>query len=375
MMFHKNKTEYYSLNRINKTNSLYNLIIGQRSNGKTYACLKQSLDEYVKTGKLTVYIRRYAESLTPKNIKDLFNPFTTKFGNAYIEKITNGEFNHVFYRSNTFYLAYYDSEKDDYTKKADFGFCYTSAINTWENCKGADKGIFKYIIFDEFMTRETYLQNEFIAFLNIVSSYIRDRDGTIIYMLGNTVSKYCPYFNEFGIKNIDKMKKGEIQIIKYDESGLQLAVEYCDAVSATRKVSKYFAFNNPRLQMITGGEWEIPHYPHCYITINNDNLLQRLYIKFDDNILAVDIASDGKGIFANVHLQTHKIKDESKQIIYCKDVDTNMLHCHTLRDKPTKVHELFVKLILQNKIFFTSNDVGEIFQNFVIAFTSNNKNR
>ena len=92
MMFHKNKTEYYSLNRINKTNSLYNLIIGQRSNGKTYACLKQSLDEYVKTGKLTVYIRRYAESLTPKNIKDLFNPFTTKFGNAYIEKITKFTF-------------------------------------------------------------------------------------------------------------------------------------------------------------------------------------------------------------------------------------------------------------------------------------------
>ena len=31
------KNEYYSLKKINKLNALYNLIIGQRSNGKTYA--------------------------------------------------------------------------------------------------------------------------------------------------------------------------------------------------------------------------------------------------------------------------------------------------------------------------------------------------
>ncbi len=32
--------KYYNLNAILKTNSTYNVIIGERSNGKTYATLK-----------------------------------------------------------------------------------------------------------------------------------------------------------------------------------------------------------------------------------------------------------------------------------------------------------------------------------------------
>ena len=40
--------KYYSLDKINKKDCAYNLIIGERSNGKTYAtltiCLYQTLD-------------------------------------------------------------------------------------------------------------------------------------------------------------------------------------------------------------------------------------------------------------------------------------------------------------------------------------------
>ena len=42
------KSEYYSLKKINKLNALYNLIIGQRSNGKTYAVCEQEIKGYFK---------------------------------------------------------------------------------------------------------------------------------------------------------------------------------------------------------------------------------------------------------------------------------------------------------------------------------------
>ena len=44
------KNEYYSLKKINKLNALYNLIIGQRSNGKTYAVCEQEIKGYFKEG-------------------------------------------------------------------------------------------------------------------------------------------------------------------------------------------------------------------------------------------------------------------------------------------------------------------------------------
>ena len=42
------RNKYYNLNAILKTNSTYNVIIGERSNGKTYACLKYGIEQYFK---------------------------------------------------------------------------------------------------------------------------------------------------------------------------------------------------------------------------------------------------------------------------------------------------------------------------------------
>ena len=107
--------------------------------------------------------------------------------------------------------------------------------------KGQDRGEVNTILFDEFLIREQYLKDEFVDFMNVVSSLIRDRDGAVIYCLANTVSKYSPYWKEFGIDGVETMEQGEIRVYQYGESELSLAIEYCADVSATDKVaSKYF---------------------------------------------------------------------------------------------------------------------------------------
>lgn len=370
----KKKDKYYNISRINKTDALYRMIIGQRSNGKTYSVLKQVLEKKCNKNLPSAYIRRYAETITPKNLAELFNPFNHT-GNGLIEKLTGGQWNTTSYKANKFVFAWYDEEKGKITDTSKDVIMYTGALNTWENTKGADKGEIAYLIFDEFMSREGYLTNEFVLFMNVVSSFIRDRDSTIIYLLGNTVSKYCPYFAEFGIKGIEKMKKGEIQVIHYDTKGLTMAIEYCDGVEATRKVSKYFAFQNPRLSMITGGEWEIPHYPHIPISINEDVIIKRVFIKFDGNIIACDICRDVScnGMILCVHEHNKTIQNENKQLIYCREPDSNPLHVHDLRSKPTKINDLFIQLVLQSKVFYSTNDVGEIFSNFFMEFTNTKK--
>jgi len=77
------------------------------------------------------------------------------------------------------------------------------------------------------MTRSGYLGDEFVKFCNLLSSLIRDRKGAVIYMLANSVNKYCPYFQEMGLQDVDKMEQGEIRVYTYSGSDLTVAVEYC----------------------------------------------------------------------------------------------------------------------------------------------------
>lgn len=83
------------------------------------------------------------------------------------------------------------------------------------------------IVFDEFLTRGSYLKDEFILFTNVCSTIIRQRNDVKIFMLGNTVNKYSPYFSEMGLSNIKNQKQGTIDIYRYGDSDLIVAVEYC----------------------------------------------------------------------------------------------------------------------------------------------------
>ena len=55
------KIKYYSLKRILEYNATYNIIFGERSNGKTYAVLKYAFEEYMKTGHQLAIVRRWDE--------------------------------------------------------------------------------------------------------------------------------------------------------------------------------------------------------------------------------------------------------------------------------------------------------------------------
>ena len=129
------KNEYYSLKKINKLNALYNLIIGQRSNGKTYAVCEQEIKGYFKEDLRLAYIRRYDEEIMPKNIQNLFKPHS-----ALIEKLSNGQFNSTVYKNREFFLYNTNTEE-----KSEQSFCKCFSLNAWERTKGADNGYFKYI--------------------------------------------------------------------------------------------------------------------------------------------------------------------------------------------------------------------------------------
>lgn len=348
-------SKYYSSKRIRKLQAIYNIIIGQRSNGKTYDWKENLLTDYHKNGDRGAYIRRFDNDIKPKNLSTLFDSNN-------IEKITNGKWNSVIYRNQQFTLCI--KIDGEVVAKDNQAFCDVYALNTWESSKGADRGIVKTICFDEFMTRKAYLNDEFVIFQQILSSIIRDRDDVTIFMLANTVNKYCPYFEEMGLYNVENMQPGDIELYTIGDSGLTVAVEMCAESSNTQKVKKFYAFDNPQLEMITTGKWEIKAYPHSPCKFTTDEILKRFYIYFNKKWIAGDIIKTSDMFFIFYHMHTGNHKPDKNDIVYLETNDGYYIHTKYLTDTPTDYHKLIAKMIRDEREFYATNSVGEIVRNW-----------
>lgn len=350
----KEKLKYYDKKPILALGAEYNIIYGERSNGKTYAALETGLEDFFKGEGFIVYVRRYADEIQPAYMKTLFSPFD-------IEKMSGGKYNHISYRGKQFDIGVYDFEKSKWKSKE--VLCYTVSLNTWENAKGADRGICKNIILDEFMTRRFYLTNEFSLFQNVISSFIRDRGNARIWLIGNSVNFYSPYFEEFDLDNIKEMKPGDLNCYTYD-NGTKIAVEYCSSVGEEKNSAKYFNFNSKKPNMITTGKWEIPDYPHYTKSIDFDReIVQRYYVIFDGDVLCINLVSKKGEVFLYVHSQTKEI-DLSNCLTFSQEFSGSPIHCTTLRQGTTNAHKILNNLLSMNRIFYSTNKVGEIFNNY-----------
>src|SRR5699024_2860422 len=126
------------------------------------------------------------------------------------------------------------------------------------------------IMFDEFMRADhVYLVDEVVQFLNLVSTIVREKDDATIFLIANTVSWNSPYFKKFGLRDISKMKPGDLAEFTYkkkratgEDIVMRIAVEYCqDTASYGGKASDvYFVIDDDRVNMITDGSFAIPEY-------------------------------------------------------------------------------------------------------------------
>lgn len=353
---------YYSYERIDATNAHYRMIIGERSNGKTYGALLKIVKNYVDNGKQSAYIRRYREDFVGKRGNHLFDSL---INDNKISELTGGEWNCVYYYSGAWWLAV---KEDGNSKviKDDKPFCFGFALNNVEHDKSVTYPNITLVVFDEFLSRNYYLNNEFVIFMNVLSTIIRQRDDVVVYMLGNTVSKYAPYFAEMGIDRIKDMEQGQIDVYAYGESKLRVAVEYAEALDDSMKQSKdYFAFNNPALSMITGGEWEFDLYPHMIYKYRPKDVKLNYFIDFDDELLHCEIIKVDGGVITFVHRKTTEIKN-AKDIVFTTKIDANPYHYRRITKPTTEKTKLIYDLLKSEKVFFQDNSVGESMKNYLM---------
>lgn len=338
----------------------YNVIFGERSNGKSYAVLKYGIENYSKTGKQLAIVRRWTDDFTGKRGQTIFDSLVS---NGEIVKITGGKWTGVYYYASKWYLCAYDEGRriSDETP-----FAYGFSISAMEHDKSTSYPDITTICFDEFLTRSMYLQDEFVLFMNVISTIVRHRTDVKIFMLGNTVNKYCPYFREMGLTHIKEMKPGDIDVYQYGESDLKVAVEYIRPNKAGKESDLYFAFDNPKLNMITGGAWEIDIYPHCPIKFRPADIVFTYFIEFSGDLLQCEVIRHYDITFTFIHRKTTELKHTDTDLIYTTEYSAKPNYRRKITIPRSRTEEKIAEYYKKDKVFYSDNEVGEIVRNYLI---------
>lgn len=369
----ESKIEYYSLKEILKRKCQYNMVFGQRSNGKTYATLEHGIREFFEKGAEMAYIRRNIEDLRGKRGQTLFDNLVN---NGVVEKYSNGVWSDVYYYGLRWYFCRYEEDARGNKSRVtdEKPFCWGFALSTMEHDKSSSYPKVQNIIFDEFLSRSGYLPEEFVLLMNVISTIARLRLDVTIFMIGNTVNRYCPYFKEMGLSNVKTQKQGTIDVYRYGDSDLKVAVEYAaDITSKSGHKGTLFAFDNPKLQMVTKGSWEIDIYPHLPYKYKKDDIIYTFFIEYDGEMLQCEVirrgvGADGKEVKATIlyiHQKTTELKNPDRDVIFSPEIDPRPNHYTMITKMVDKRVKKISEFFKKDKVFYQNNEVGEIVNNYL----------
>lgn len=382
--------KFYELDRILDRDSLYNFIIGERSNGKTTALLRHIIKTYFETGMRGIIIRQMEEDVKGFKSSALFAAVNNE---GMVAELTNGEFHVVKAHNRQFFLG---RENEDgvvtYEKEP---FAHIVALSQSVHFKSISFPNVGVIVFDEFIRQDRQmLKDELNLFINFISTIVRHVKRAKIFLIANTVSWNSPYFEAMEIRNVAKMNPGDIATVEYpDESGrgepVKVSIEYCEstAKSGGKDSDAYYRpfKNNAQVAMITDGGFAVPEYPKCPHHFTSKNVKLTCWI-VDKTILRCRLMKVDREVFFFVDLMEKNhtlpgevlgtsepdwerydiLRDERRDIVYSLEFTSDMSHFTdpTIPYADQRTHWL-PDALRANRIFFESNEAGETLMYYI----------
>ena len=266
------KEKFYRLTKILKANAVWNMILGQRDNGKSYAVKEQCIKD-AWNNKLMVYLRRWDIDIKRSKVERYFQDMQNV-----IKRVTKGKCDCITYFSESLYFSR-TNEKGIAERISIAG--YTVGLSGQSHDKSINFPDAYNIIFEEFVTDDVYLDNESELLFNIVST-IKRRHTVRVWLIGNTISRLCPYYSEWELTNIPHQKVDTIEvyekivgtdIITGENRIVRVAVELCD------EITENDIFFGESADTVTSGKWNSKKMPHLPLPYNDYKSLYKVVIK------------------------------------------------------------------------------------------------
>lgn len=350
------KQKYYRIDKIKKINADYNILLGERSNGKSFAVGEELLINAWEKDMHFAFMRRWQTEVRPVKIEKYFED---KYNRIF--DITNGECNCIQVRREEIFFAFNDGESIHNVKKCG----EVMYLSGYVHFKSLSYPKVTDLIFEEFVPEDgIYLGEDEVDQLMSLVSTIARRRRIRVWMIANTISRMCPYFTEWQLKNIPKQKQGTIDTYEYEspdqfeEDGshviITIAVEFCENSGNNSKM-----FFGNKASMITNGAWKCkatPRLPHLY---REYDIVYGIYVRYADlsyNMELLQYKSDNSYMIYVYPAKKQKYRRCIQSKLSSDIMTTDKLYQLTIGDK------YLLSYLKLNKIAYSDNLTGSEFE-------------
>lgn len=333
------KSKYYSPKLLFSHNSLISFVMSNRGGGKTYAGKTYMIENYKKTGKQSVYVRRTVEELK-KAKKTFFN--------SMLEKYKDDEFK---VEGN---IGYINGEV----------LVYFIALSTSITDKSIEVPKVNFIMFDEYIipmkSYVRYVPDEAFTFLEMINTIGRDRDDYRVYICGNSISYVNPLFTYF---NIEPDSSKQFQKFKNNMICLELY---------TNELYQEEIMNTKFGRLIEGTSYcDYAVYNNVYEDTEDfihprDGKEYRFISAFKTNDYEIGVWLD---VTKNVFFCDNKVDPSSKNKYTLRNTESEKGYKNISSDRNTSWRVRDVKTrFINGELYFINQEVKRFFQNEVIRF-------
>ena len=285
------KNNYVKRDFISKIDAEYIIIMGQRTNGKSFAVKEDIIKRALENEEEFAYIRRYKEDCKQYMISEYFSDIICdKNGNNHLLEWSNGKYNDIVCREQSIYFAFTD-EDGKTTRGQKFGRMFGLSWATHYKSLSFPK--MTTAVYEEFITDECFLSDEVRRFMNLISTIFREKKARV-YLVGNTLSRINPFFNEWELVNIPKQKINSVEIYKHkytDENDEPQECRIAVYLTHSTKVNSGMFFGNIG-KSITSTMWETDEHPHLRGKRSDYETIYTMVFMYDKTLFLMELLKD-----------------------------------------------------------------------------------
>ena len=274
--------------------------------------------------------------------------------------MTNNQYNCISCYRKTLYLANLVPEKLTPIRGEKIG--YVMSLSTEQHYSGASYLDVDDIIFEEFMERGMYIPGECDKLITFYSTVDRKRGTTKMWLVGNTISRVCPYLIDWNLQPIvRKQKQGDIDTmtIHNEENDVVIAIEYCKSSGG-----KTMAIGNASA-MVDKGLWQTTPQPKLKKSIKEYKKMFTIGFQYQGFRFLCNYLVDKQDFKNTCWFIFPKYSEfEKHTIIFSDEIRADRYYQTNIYD--VTINNLKLKKLLQtfreDKIFFSSDLCGTDFK-------------
>lgn len=321
------------------------ILQGGRATGKSYTVKYKLLREAFRSIKDGIcsqrffYLRRYHD-----DTKDVYSQ--TYFDDIDVYTLTNGIYNTVIVYRHEIYFGNIDEEG-----KANKEILIGRVLSITKYVQYKSQ-VFKYFrrgVFEEFIS-DTYQSEEPNKIFNILSSIFRNDKG-VLYMVGNNISRFNPYYREWCLNNALTQKINTVDTYEIDD--MIIKCWKCPDGEGLNKM----VFGHAK-QAVDGVTYETKQYPHLLHDVEEYNCIYTCVLKHENFMYLMELLYYNSSYTWYIQPKTTPIQDNTRVI--SKEYNMNLLY--TDRFTPLNKNEAFIfEMMKRNRIAYSDNLTGTEF--------------